>query len=277
MTPASSIPDISTRSATAPYEPPPLPSPEFQAELARTRTDTVAHVPPQRTPLTGGEAAKALEDAWRTVVGGTPDRSTVAVLAAHWAHETGRGQAMLNFNFAGLKGAGPSGLGAAYRTREGWGKTEVHAVDTFRAYRTADEGAKDYVALLARRYPRAVEAARAGDASGFVGALKERGYFTGNEAAYRRNVTALSNEALTAGFDAMGAPSAASAGGAGSRERSFSPAMDFRAPSAVPFASSMAPGALSIDPASFYDEIARATLRIGGESPDDADPTNSIA
>lgn len=264
MTPVTSLPALLATEPSTREPRPAREAPAFAAEL-HTRADTASLVPAQRTPLSGSQAAEALEEAWRSVVGEAPDRSTVAVLAAHWAHETGRGQSMLNFNFGGIKGTGPSGLGAAYRTREGWGATEVRTTDTFRAYRTATEGATDYVGLLARRYPDAVEAARSGDPSGFVRALRERGYFTGNPEHYERNVSALSRQALVAGFDAMGTAEA------GSEQIDLSRSLPFRGASAVPFdPAAMVPGRMTVDPIAFYDEITRATLRIAGEAGDDA-------
>jgi hypothetical protein len=145
-----------------------------------------------------------LSRAWVEVFGETPSPRTVAILTAQWAHETGRGAQMMNFNFGGIKGTGPSGLCAAYATREGWGATERRTVDHFRAYRTAEEGATDYVRFLARRYPEATRAAREGDPNRFVHALKDRRYFTGNEDAYIRSVTSLTAQGLGNGFDTVG-------------------------------------------------------------------------
>jgi hypothetical protein len=210
------------------------------------------------------------------VVGERPDEGTLAVLTAHWAHETGHGKSMLNFNFAGLKGTGPSGMSASYMTREGWGDSEVRLNQTFRAYRSAREGAEDYVSLLARRYPGAVAAAAEGDATAFVGALKDGGYFTGNPEAYRRNVSALSRQALAAGFDAMGTPGAAalapaelawpSPGGAPDRRTAPFPAGD-----AVPF-ETWAPdlGLAQIDSLALYDAVTRASVRIAADPNEDS-------
>jgi hypothetical protein len=176
---------------------------------AETTTPSAAPTPTlvraTRTPLRGDEAAGALRDAWTTVRGESPSAETLAILVGQWAHETGRGASMLNFNFGGLKGTGPSGLSTACSTREGWGDSQVRVVDRFRAYGSAEEGAQDYVSLLARRYPDAVRAAENGDAKGFVQALKARGYFTDNEAAYTKSVQSLANLALKTGFDAVGA------------------------------------------------------------------------
>jgi hypothetical protein len=251
------------------------PSPAFAAELSRTDRGRTL-VAAQRTPLSGSQAAAAIEEAWTNVVGEQPDESTLAILTAHWAHETGHGKAMLNFNFAGIKGTGPSGLSASYLTREGWGASEVKVDQTFRAYRSAAEGAEDYISLLARRYPDAVAAARSGDSDSFVSALKEGGYFTGNPEAYRRNVSVLSRQALAAGFDAMGTPGAAAltlpeplpaAGGPGGNRRPGG----FPAAGALPF-DTRGPGlALAqVDPLALYDAVTRATLRIAGEPNDDS-------
>jgi hypothetical protein len=52
--------------------------------------------------------------------------------------------------------------------------------------------------------------------------------------------------------------------------------MDFRAPSGVPFDSSMDPNGISVDPAAFYDEIARASMRIAAEPKEESSEAQSI-
>jgi hypothetical protein len=111
---------------------------------------------------------------------------------------------MMNFNFGGIKGTGPSGLTVAYGTHEGSGENTKAVVDHFRAYGSAEEGAGDYLKLLSKRYPGAFAAARSGDATGFVRELKKGGYFTGSEESYTRNVTQISERALTHGYDSLG-------------------------------------------------------------------------
>lgn len=178
----------------------------FSAELvARAAPQTVRAV---RTPLSGEQAAQALDRAWQQVMGEKPSEETKAILTAQWAHETGRGSAMMNFNFGGLKGSSPTGFGTTYTTHEGWGKSEVKIVDRFRAYQTADEGAADYVALLNRRYPGAIEAAKSGDPAKFVRELKQARYFTGNEGAYVKSVSSLAQAALASGFTSLGGANA---------------------------------------------------------------------
>ncbi|MCA9594317.1 MAG: glucosaminidase domain-containing protein [Myxococcales bacterium] len=210
-----------------------------------------------RTQLTGGQAAEALKSAFSAVTGRPASKETVAVLSAQWAHETGRGASMYNFNFGGLKGTGPSGLSVAQKTREGWGDSERTIVDRFRAYGSAEEGATDYVRLLKQRYPKALEAAERGDSQGFVRGLKERGYFTGNEGAYIRSVSSMAELALKDGPDALG--------------RGGPPApMHLSAPRSVPARSAGfdEPLPLSevaapfVDSLAIADEIGRTALRI---------------
>lgn len=230
-----------------------------------------------RTQLSGEQAASALRSAWTRVRGEPPRAETLSILVGQWAHETGRGASMLNYNFGGLKGTGPTGLSAAYTTREGWGEGATHGVARFRAYGSAEEGASDYVSLLARRYPDAVRAAEQGDAPGFVRALKAGGYFTDNEAAYSKSVQSLAALAARAGFDALGSGAVNGAGAADDPD--FAPALaaatlpDFAAgpPGAPPLlgralldlppelgASPLA--GLPIAPGAFADEVNRAAL-----------------
>ena len=205
-----------------------------------------------RTRLDTGQASEALRSAWQAVTGEVPSEKTVRVLTAQWAHETAHGASMFNYNFGGIKGTGPSGLSVAQRTREGFAETERTITDRFRAYQTAEEGATDYVRLLASRFPEATEAARQGDPVAFVRGLKSRGYFTGDPAAYTRSVVALSGIELPSGVPAVpprleAAPVAPMA--VASAERSF----DLSPPSAVP---------MLVDGMALADEISRAALRI---------------
>lgn len=153
-------------------------------------------VPVVRTQLNAGQAQQALRAAWEKVIGEAPSDKTLALITAQWAHETGGGSSMFNYNFAGIKGAGPGGFSVAQRTVEGYGEGERRIVDNFRAYQSAEEGATDYVQLLSRRFPAAVEGARQGDAQAFVRGLKSKGYFTGHEGAYLSSVSGLASRYL---------------------------------------------------------------------------------
>jgi hypothetical protein len=265
-------------SALARVESATAPEPGHTSEAASTATAPTL-VRPVRTRLSGDEAANALRAAWTQVRGDPPSAETLSILVGQWAHETGRGASMLNYNFGGLKGTGPSGLSAACSTREGWGDNAVRVIDRFRAYGSAEEGARDYVSLLERRYPDAVSAAESGDARGFVQALKARGYFTDNEAAYSRSVQSLASRALRSGFDALGAGATSGFEAGSSPVRPMAPALataelqgsDRPPPTADPldggallehspeFVESPLAG-LSVPRAAFAEEVSRAAL-----------------
>ena len=171
--------------------------------------DGATVVPANATRLTGTQAKNALVQGWKSVFGSEPSANVWPILMAQWALETGRGEKMMNYNFGGIKGAGPDNLTAGYETSEfysdGHGGTKrVNIIDYFRAYTDANQGAKDYVALLRKRYPEAVAAMSEGDVNGFVHGLKERRYFTAPEAEYAAGVNSLVKEAQTNGPGKLG-------------------------------------------------------------------------
>lgn len=174
-------------------QPGPISAARFETALGSYRARPTAAV---RTPIAAAEAANAIEGALRTVTGKAPNGQTVALLTAQWAHETGCGASMYNYNFGGLKGEGPGGQSVVQRTREGWGSSERTIMDRFRAYDSPEQGALDYVRLLASRYAPALEAAQRGDTSQFVRGLKSGGYFTGNADAYERSVASIASRLL---------------------------------------------------------------------------------
>ncbi len=235
------------------------PAGSFQSELDRVRAD----VEVRRTALSGDEARAAIERAWTARFGAPPSRETLGVLVAQWAHETGRGASMYNFNFGGIKGVGPSGLSVVQRTREGSGATERVIHDRFRAYQTAEEGAADYLALLEKRYGAALEGAKSGDPEAFVRGLRARGYFTGDAGAYARSVSKLSELVATRGFDALGgatgvAPARLDAPAGGVARAELSPSFEPPVPEDTPFVSALA----------LADEIGRTAVRILSERSD---------
>ncbi len=159
---------------------------------------------PVRTPLTGRQAADAIAKAWKRRFGRAPAREALAILAAHWAHETNQGASMFNYNFGGIKGSGPKGVSVARSAREGHGLGARSRGDRFRAYASAAEGAHDYLGLLAKQYRPALEAAERGDTVGFVQSLWSGGYFTGDQEIYLRRVGHFAELALDRGFGALG-------------------------------------------------------------------------
>jgi hypothetical protein len=116
---------------------------------------------------------------------GCPARgATLDVLAAQVSLETAHGSAMFNYNFGGIKGASPSGETAHYLTHEVENGHELTVDQGFRAYGSLDEGARDYVNVLAARFPGAFSKAASGDVDGFAHALKQAHYYTASEQDY---------------------------------------------------------------------------------------------
>ncbi|HWP05664.1 MAG TPA: glucosaminidase domain-containing protein [Polyangiaceae bacterium] len=187
--------------ATAPPEAPsePAAGSDHGTEVdAVVETAAAASLAPN-TPMAEGDAALHLARAWHQIFNARPSEQTLAVLWAQWAHEIARGQRMHAYNFAGIKGRGPTGASVVVWTREGVAPSDL-VKRTFRAYRSAGEGARDYMRLLATRYPQALRAARDGNVYGFVSALDTGGYFTADTRAYLRAVTSLSNECRRRGI-----------------------------------------------------------------------------
>ncbi|MEP7050688.1 MAG: glucosaminidase domain-containing protein [Pseudomonadota bacterium] len=135
-------------------------------------------------PRTRAEHAYAqLNSAWSVVVRSPAPPRAIAILTAHWALETDGGRAMPGHNFAGIKAAAAA-RGAELQTVEGYGPARREVTARFRVYDSAEAGARDYVHLLASRFPAALEAACAGNPAGFAQALAQGGYFTADPAAY---------------------------------------------------------------------------------------------
>jgi len=238
---------------------------QFQKALegAKTAQSAGSLVPVVRTSLSAGQARDALSAAWQKVTGETPSDKTLALITAQWAHETGSGASMYNYNFAGIKGAGPDGLSVAQHTREGYGASERRIVDNFRAYKSAEDGATDYVQLLSKRFPEAVEGARQGDPNAFVRGLKSRGYFTGQEGAYLNSVASIASRYLGEPLQLQGTapPRLDYQGMPGA-----SGAMDLQG-----IYAQLAPSPDSfVDALSITDQINRAALRAFSASPEDA-------
>ena len=145
------------------------------------------------TPIDGASASRYLAGAYHGLTGSAPSTATLDLLWAQWALETSRGQAMYGNNFGGIK-AGAQGPSALLSTTEGYGANARRVRDRFRTYATPEEGARDYVSLLARRYPQAFEALRRGDADGFAAGLHHGRYFTANPETYRTALHRLSAE-----------------------------------------------------------------------------------
>lgn len=191
------------------------------ASVARSeRAEPVSReVPPRKTSLSPGEIRKALADGHVALHKERIPPKMLDVLSAQVCHETGHGASMYNNNFGGIKGTSQEGTTARLRTREVLDGKEVALKDGFRAYSTPSAGASDYLLFLEKRFPRAMDAARAGDVDGFVKGLKAGHYFTADADQYAASMRGI----VKAGFE--GGASAAKP----SRETlpALMPGMDF--------------------------------------------------
>ncbi len=168
------------------------------AEVSKLRRSTRI-VAARRTPTSPVRFRSALSRAYRAVTGKPASATTLDILGAHVSHETGRGLRMYNYNFGGIKGASPGGMTARYPTFEHMNGRNVDIVDGFRAYRSAGEGATDYLRLLGTRYRSALQAAEQGDVNGFAAALKRAGYYTAPQEGYAAALRSLVTEGAAGG------------------------------------------------------------------------------
>ncbi len=145
-----------------------------------------SEVASRRTPMNMNGIRQALAGAYRQAHGSNIPGKMLDILSAHVAHETARGDRMFNYNFGGIKGTGPSGLTTKYQTTEVFDGETKKLVDGFRAYRSPEEGAGDYLKLLHDRFPAAFQDAKQGDVTAFAGSLKQAGYFTADLEGYAR-------------------------------------------------------------------------------------------
>ena len=169
----------------------PSPAPSARTPQAGHAAAAVREVEPRRTQVSQREIRDAIARAHTKVTGRAPSAPTLDVLTAQASLETASGGRMYNFNFGGIKGHGPSGETARLRTHEVLSGKDVEIRDGFRAYRTIDDGATDYVRLMRDRFPGAMAQAERGDVDGFARALKQSNYYTADEKAYAIGLRSL--------------------------------------------------------------------------------------
>lgn len=183
---------------------------------------------PKKTPFGFGEASDAMRAALRDKLGKDPTREVLALALAKTALETGRWQSIWNANWGNVK-AGEQYVGQytcillnEVLRRDGkdvvvWFAPEGelvagpgsaikyeriavpsgHPQTRMRAYANRFDGAFSYVDFVGSgRYAAAWQRLLAGDAAGYVHALRAAGYFTAPEDVYARTVVALHKEFL---------------------------------------------------------------------------------
>ena len=162
--------------------------------------------------------------------GGTPKRESLALVLAQSALETGRWGSMVDWNFGGVKSPTTSRDHTYFWTSECVTKAEAdkviasstpqaparlakdqskcksgevriavgprHPWARFRAFESAEAGARDYLTFLSTRTQAWEVVNTTADAKAFVAALKKARYFTGPEDVYAANVASMQREFL---------------------------------------------------------------------------------
>ena len=163
------------------------------------RTERPKVVAPTKTSVDKPQIRAAIASAYRAQTGTTAPQGLLDTLTAHVSHETAGGAMMHNFNFGGIKGVSPGGMTANTKTKEVLGGKEVSIVDGFRAYASIGDGAADYVSFMRTRFPGALDKAKSGDIAAFSHALKAGHYYTADEGAYTRALSAHAGTSASAG------------------------------------------------------------------------------
>ena len=145
--------------------------------------------PPVQTRCTPEELYRELGDAWVRLCGSEPTRASLLVLLAHWALETGFGHSCWCWNFGNVKHT--AGDGRDYytiRCNEIVGGKEIWILGEFRAFDSIAAGVVDYMTILRGQFGFCWPQVEAGDPAAFCHALKQRGYYTADEAQYTAGV-----------------------------------------------------------------------------------------
>lgn len=168
------------------------------------------------TPATPEQIAATLADGYEAAIGGECPPGVLAATTAQVCLETGarvdpnhdgvttaeeQAAGYWNGNCGNVRGT-YGGWWTSFRAGEGYGAKAVilepGPMNRFRSYVGPDDdtkdpavltraralGAQDFLALLARRYDKALTRAVVGDFHGYVLALHEFGYFTANAESY---------------------------------------------------------------------------------------------
>lgn len=160
--------------------------------LAPVEVDVALPAPGEVTPLSLAEVRADLRDAWRERFGTQPSAEVLAMLTAHIAHETARGQRVRSWNLGNV--------GCA----DGWRSTTVEYLDGRRtravarwcAYADRRHAARAFLALVLDL--PVMRAATAGDPRAYAAGLARARYYTAPLDAYAAALAPLYWEQLGA-------------------------------------------------------------------------------
>jgi peptidoglycan hydrolase-like protein with peptidoglycan-binding domain len=150
-------------------------------------------LPDKPTPMSGEDVTEAISAGYQQVLKSIPSPNVLSLLVAEAAYETGNfGRGIHNFNFGNKKFSSGDPHFQYFRCNE-----VINGVDQyfdppdphckFAAYANPAQAAEAFVRLL---HGRSVwwNGLQSGNPTAFVSALKQGGYFTGDETAYAAGV-----------------------------------------------------------------------------------------
>lgn len=147
-----------------------------------------------RTTVSEPEMVQAIIRGWQQLVGTTPTKEQVSIILSQNALETANRKKMWNYNIGNITtdGKGVFNYFNDLPTQEQieHGKWEEKYLK-YRAYPDLQSGVNDYLKLLKTRYTKAWSSIIKHDPVNFSKSLKERGYYTANEAPYTKALSAL--------------------------------------------------------------------------------------
>ena len=150
-------------------------------------------VPRVQTSNTPQDIADALATAWASVIGGDPPDGAINVLLAQSAFETGHWVSCWNNNLGNVKHFTGDGFSWFSMSATEGDQAVVMVASKWKSFLTLDLGAAFFLKFHSTHFPTAWQSVLAGDVPGFVAALKNAGYFTGNLAQYTAGVQAYSD------------------------------------------------------------------------------------
>lgn len=148
-------------------------------------------LPDALTPITSADVARELGAAWPSIVGTAPTRKGVLSLLAIWALETGYGRSTHQYNIGNIKaweGDGHSWTFFRCSERDANGVTTFYDPPSpqcrFRAYDSLQDGVRDFLLYMHRRFSKVWPVVEAGDPTELAHQMKLRGYYTADESKY---------------------------------------------------------------------------------------------
>lgn len=151
----------------------------------------------EKTIVSESQMTQAIINAWKSLFGSEPYKEQVALVMAQNALETGHRKSMYNYNVGNITTNDKSqydyfdDLTTDEQVSPGqWKKMRLK----YRAYKSLDEGVKDYLKFLSNpsgRYAQAWEHIKNPNPTSYSQELKRAGYYTANESAYTKNLNSL--------------------------------------------------------------------------------------